>query len=421
MHPIARSIRYGFTATEYDKYLKFINGWPGVQQRVYMDPFAVNVPPDILDAAYVERPAVEEQIYKAGNRVIVGVKGSGKTALWQRSRPITKDLSGRDVVFLRMSPEIVTSDCLARHHWDKKKTKILIDDTECLSEQSLVHLIDTTQQWHDKTSGRLNFIVFANRERKAFIQGWDYVKQENLEVYDLPAWEESELRALLGQRLAAWSIGFIDYQGFKEPRKSPGITNSPKFHNLLGNFDQFNSNEDLQAVFVDNRIALWRSKLPQADTKASRISQTIAYLLGCENKKGENGLILFLNVLYDLTDPEDRRAQQLGEVIKDLESEWRPPSSATEVTASDYTLNWAKEMPNLADDDTRRDFISTIIKGVVAVGVDQGEWDTPIHALNLARGFIAACAGCWPQYRPPLSIAHLNALVSIYWGKGGEE
>jgi len=78
-------------------------------------------------------------------------------------------------------------------------------------------------------------------------------------------------------------------------------------------------------------------------------------------------------------------------------------------------------MPNLADDDTRRDFISTIIKGVVAVGVDQGEWDTPIHALNLARGFIAACAGCWPQYRPPLSIAHLNALVSIYWGKGGEE
>lgn len=420
MHPIARSIRYGFTGTEYDKYLRFINEWLGVQQRVYMDPFAVNVPPDILDAAYVERPAVEEQI-KAGNSVIVGLKGSGKTALWQRSRPITKDLSGHDVVFLRMSPEIVTSDCLTRHHWDKKKAKILIDDTECLNEQSLVHLIDTTQQWHDKTSGCLNFIVFANRERKAFIEGLDYVKQGNLEVYDLPAWKDAELRALLGQRLAAWSTGFIDYQSFKEPRRAAGITNPSRLYNLLENFDQFNSNENLQAVFVDKRIVHWRSELPQADTKASRISQTIAYLWRHENKKGENGLVLFLYVLRDLTNPEDRRAVQLDELIKDLESEWHPPLSATGASSSDYTRNWAKEMPNLADDDTRRDFISTIIKGVLAVGADRGEWDAPIHALNLARGFIAACAGCWPQYRPPLSIAHLNALVSIYWGKGGEE
>lgn len=387
-----------------------------------MDPFAINVPPDILDVAYVERPGVEEQIYKPGNRIIVGTNGSGKTTLWQRSRPITKDTSGHDVVFLRMSPEIVVSDCLARHHWDRKGAKILIDGTEYLSEQSLVHLIDTIQLWHNQTSGRLNFVVFANRERKASIQELDYVEQGVLDIYDLPAWKESELRALLGQRLAAWSIGFIDYQSFKEPQRSSGITNSPRLHRLLENFDQFNSNKDLAAVFVDKRIALWRNELPQAsDTKASRIRQTIDYLWRRENRNGENGLILFLYVLYGLTDPEDRRAQQLGELIKDLESEWHPSSSATEVSSSDYTLNWAKEMPNLADKDTRRDFISTIIKGAVDVGPDQGGWDTPIHALNLARGFIAACAGCWPQYRPPLGIAHLNDLVSIYWGKGGEE
>ncbi|MBN1878200.1 MAG: hypothetical protein JXA33_28535 [Anaerolineae bacterium] len=388
-----------------------------------MDPFAINVPPDILNAAYIERPEIEEQIYKPGNRIIVGVKGSGKTSLWQRPRPTTKDLSGRDVVFLRISPDILTSDCLARHRWDKKKSKILIDSTEHLSEQSLIHLVHTIQEWHGKTSGLLDFIVFVTPQRKALIEGLGYVEQGTLAISDLPTWEEPELRTLLGQRLAAWSIGFIDHESFRRPQKPCGIQNLPKFHSVLVNFNQFKSDAELRAVFVDSRIALWRSELPQASDTKARISQTIEYLWRCANKGEENGLILFLNVLCDLIDPEDIRKRQLGKLIKDLELEWHAASFVTEFHSPlDYALNWAKEIPNLADDETRREFISIIIKGVLDAEPTQEDWDAPIHALNLTRGFIAACAGCWPRcYPTPLGIDHLKSLVSIYWGKGEEK
>lgn len=425
MDPIARSIRYGFTDKEYKQYLDFINGWPRVLQKVYMDPFAIHVPPDVLNTAYVERPEVEEQIYKPGNRVIVGAKGSGKTSLWQGPRPTIKDLSGHNVVFLRIFPDILTSDCLARHRWDKKgvqSLRVLIDGTEHLSEPSLVQLIHTMQQWYDETPSLLNYIVFVNRERKTLIEKLDDVKQGNLALYDLPAWEKSELRALLGQRLAAWSTGFIDHQSFKKPQRPSGIQNSPQIHRVLENFNQFNDDAQLRAVFIDSRIAFEQSELPQAADKKARISQTIEYLWRRANTRDENGLILFLYVLSDLVDPEDIRKQQVAEIIRDLESQWHPSLSTTGIsTPIEYTLNWASEMPNLADDDTRRDFITTIITGVLDVAPTQGDWDAPIHTLNLARGFIAACAGCWPRrFPPPLDIGHLNSLVSIYWGKGGE-
>ena len=360
MDPIAWDIRYRLAEKEHKKYLKFISQWWQLREIVNLDPLATSVPPDKLELAYVERTEVEEQIYQQGCMVIVGAKGSGKTALWQKYRS-AKDTSGQDISFLRISPDVLVSACLTRHQ-SVKRSKILIDGTEHLNEQSISNLILTIQQWHTMTSGLLEFTVFIDQERKDLITGLDSVKQNTFAIYELPPWKKPELQALLGLRLAAWRPDFVDYNSFI--RKIPGIPADvlSGLRNTLQNCKQFDSDADLRAVFVDDRITLWRSGLPEASDQEARIQQTVAYLWKCENTKHENGLILFLYALSDLVDFNDIRKQQLVKLAKDLESIWQPSRlSPIPPTSSDYTLNWAMSIPGLEDDEAKREFISMIV------------------------------------------------------------
>jgi len=307
---------------------------------------------------------------------------------------------------------------LARHK-THKKSKILIDDTERLGEQAFIDLIQTTQQWYALTTGLLEFIVFATRERQALLAEIESVRQGNLIVYELPPWQEVELQALLGLRLAAWRPDFIDYNSFI--KKTPGIPANilNRLRDSLQNYKQFESNADLRAVFADDRIAPWRNELPQPADQGSRIDQTIDLLWQRENIQRENGLILFLYVLSEATDNRDIRKQRLTKLAQDLEAVWQPlqlPSLAP--PSSDYTLNWAMSLPNLKDDEAKREFIPMILKGALRVPPAQRDLDAPIHALNLARGLIAACAGCWEDRFPPQSLdkENLQKIINIYWG-----
>lgn len=417
MDPIAFGIRYQLGEKEYDKYLKFISQWQQLRETVSLDPLAIHVPPDRLELVYVERAEVEKQIYRQGCKIIMGAKGSGKTALWQKQHSV-RDSSGHNVTFLRVSPDVLTSACLARHK-THKKSKILIDDTERLGEQAFIDLIQTTQQWYALTTGLLEFIVFATRERQALLAEIESVRQGNLIVYELPPWQEVELQALLGLRLAAWRPDFIDYNSFI--KKTPGIPANilNRLRDSLQNYKQFESNADLRAVFADDRIAPWRNELPQPADQGSRIDQTIDLLWQRENIQRENGLILFLYVLSEATDNRDIRKQRLTKLAQDLEAVWQPlqlPSLAP--PSSDYTLNWAMSLPNLKDDEAKREFIPMILKGALRVPPAQRDLDAPIHALNLARGLIAACAGCWEDRFPPQSLdkENLQKIINIYWG-----
>jgi hypothetical protein len=62
--------------------------------------------------------------------------------------------------------------------------------------------------------------------------------------------------------------------------------------------------------------------------------------------------------------------------------------------------------------------IKTIVEGARQTYERHDDIDAPIHALRLARGLIAACAGCWEEdgYIPPIDHVHLQKLVRIYWG-----
>lgn len=416
MDPIALDIRYGLPEKEYKKYLKFINQWWQLPERIYTDPLAVNTPPDKLELAYVERPEVEDQIYSRGCKIIVGSRGSGKTTLWQKKR---RDPAGHDVLFLHISPDVLIPACLIRHQ-EFKYSKILIDGTEHLSQQSIVHLIETAQHWYTKTSGILDFIVFVNRERKGLVEALDCVRQGAFTIYELPPWRGTELQSMLGLRIAAWRPTAIDYNSFLQ---TPGIPAdvSTQMYITLQRCRQFNSDDELRAVFVDQRIALWRNALPEASDSETRIGKTIAYLWNCENTQHENGLILFLYVLSDRVESGDIRKQQLIRLADALESVWLPVRTYTEKPSfADYTLNWAIDMPGL-DDEAKREFISVTANGALAKS-EQSDLDAPTHVLNLARGLIAACAGCWvKRYSPPLGVHHLQSIVDIYWGEGGKQ
>ena len=87
---------------------------------------------------------------------------------------------------------------------------------------------------------------------------------------------------------------------------------------VLKSCGPFKNYDDLQALFVDRRIHLWRSELPRANTLAGQVSQTIAFLWEQYNSADENGLVLFLHVLADGINPNDRRYHQLYDLIDQL-------------------------------------------------------------------------------------------------------
>ncbi len=80
----------------------------------------------------------------------------------------------------------------------------------------------------------------------------------------------------------------------------------------------FDSHRELQAFFVDSRIARWRHSLPQAADQVSRVNQVISFLLDKDDDghelAGENALVLFLRVLSDRATPGDACHRELSEL-----------------------------------------------------------------------------------------------------------
>jgi hypothetical protein len=78
------------------------------------------------------------------------------------------------------------------------------------------------------------------------------------------------------------------------------------------------SDGDLQALFVDARLAPWRDLLPAASSRAARIDALIATLDRHRNTSGEPALLLLLHVLADRADPGDQCREDLRELARQL-------------------------------------------------------------------------------------------------------
>lgn len=421
MDSISWDIRYGLSEQAYKQYLGFVNRWLRLGKRVYVDPFAIDVPLEKIELVYVGRAEVERRVYGQGYTIVLGAPGSGKTMLWRRLYRGAEDLC-RDINFLRASPDLLTARCLEQHK-AYKRSKILVDGLEHLSDQSLAGLVQTTQQLYTTTSGVLDFTVFADLERKDLIESLDCVKQGKVSVYNLPLWQEDELEDLLARRLAAWQPDLTDYENLGYWMRSKAAIPGDILFRLRKQLERcgpFDNESYLKAMFVDARIALWQGELPEASGTKARINNTISCLWRHENIRNENALVLLLYVLSEAVHPNDKCHDELIRLADDLETIRRPPQSLS--TDTDYTSDWSMTIPNLKSTEARLKFIPTIIEGAMHAGFGHGNPDAPTHALKLARGLVAACAGCWAErYSPPLDMQHIQSIVDIYWGEGGNE
>lgn len=105
-------------------------------------------------------------------------------------------------------------------------------------------------------------------------------------------------------------------------------------HTLLQS-DSFYSSHELRSMFVDKRIALWRNRLPEANSSRSRVEQVIWYFIDKQNSHGENALVLLLEVLRDRTHPDDALHLELATLADNLKQEVLNKSNAKDVVSDD--------------------------------------------------------------------------------------
>lgn len=109
----------------------------------------------------------------------------------------------------------------------------------------------------------------------------------------------------------------------KPPIKVAGIP-SALYHRLCqvlpdcGKF--FDDDQQLKAVFTNERIAPWRQDVPQSSDSVSRVHALINFLYPKRRSDTqENALVLFLRVLSGEIDSGDANHKQLADLASELE------------------------------------------------------------------------------------------------------
>ncbi|MEH2107437.1 MAG: hypothetical protein V7K43_14575 [Nostoc sp.] len=109
--------------------------------------------------------------------------------------------------------------------------------------------------------------------------------------------------------------------------------------------EQFESDRDLRAIFIYEPLRPWRSSVPQAHSRTSRVDNLIAFL-GDKHRSDtkENALVLFVRLLSEQIDEADERHQQLADLALELEraivsstvTKNSQQNSASNTTSSDH-------------------------------------------------------------------------------------
>lgn len=92
-----------------------------------------------------------------------------------------------------------------------------------------------------------------------------------------------------------------------------------RLRSVLLDCGPFANDRELQAVFVDTRVRVWREALPNAGDPASRVDMVIDYMGNRYSDSGKNALALLLQVLCDRTDPGDLCHRRLAGLANELE------------------------------------------------------------------------------------------------------
>ena len=83
----------------------------------------------------------------------------------------------------------------------------------------------------------------------------------------------------------------------------------------------FNTDESFRAIFVDQRIGLWRSELPEMSNLRQQVHITVEFLCDKFTSSGQNGLVLLLLVLRDRLAVDDGCCAVLQQLASSIEQQ----------------------------------------------------------------------------------------------------
>lgn len=193
------------------------------------------------------------------------------------------------------------------HTTDIRRLRLLLDRVSDVELESFV--LDNFSPVYDRFSRGM-------RKDEKINLLLDYVRRTPYQFY--------ELHALLKIRYPTLYDSFFVTQAessvIQVTGKGISVELIEKLRYTLLRCGPFSSNSELGAVFVDSRISVWRERLPEMGSPASRVEATIDFLSSQYNARMENALVLLLIVLADRTSSGDACHAQLRSLADEIQA-----------------------------------------------------------------------------------------------------
>lgn len=139
-----------------------------------------------------------------------------------------------------------------------------------------------------------------------------------------------------------------------------------RLRDTLGRCPAFESQRALRAVFDDSRIALWARGVPETTDLQERVNQTITFLHKKENIRNENGLVLFLRILAESLNPDDKLREELETLADEFEDKPHTSPLPLPVDWSQFAENLLtilRDILALNDVNNRSDLLNELPPG----------------------------------------------------------
>lgn len=402
MDQIAWDMRYGLPN---QTYLEFVTRYLLQQEpeEPLVDPFAVDVPMQIEKDIYVEREHVQDEISQLGTKIIVGQNGSGKTTLFKRLPDLLE------------SRTLVVQLPLAQIGASVPEQELLEGKISLLTPDLLVRYIFDAY-WEDLLYNSFNrgrFLPQLRQNRQWMTSlHWFYHRYRPLppeipEEFELMAWlnaspsGDEPLNSNALKDVLRDLIHFVTFQ--PERHGNPLYQPYARIQILVDGTERPSSlaitrliqdAEKLYSLYLD-RVefkmfidSAWQKQIETMD--CVRQGRMVVYRLP-QWSEGELHKILRTRL----------KAHGRGEY--------------------DSEYDWGKLIPtDYLEPAAQTKFIRIIVsetRKVYTETRDDDNLDAPIHVLRLARGLVAACAGCWAErgYKLPLSLNQISELTDLYW------
>jgi energy-coupling factor transporter ATP-binding protein EcfA2 len=377
-------------------------------EQPLIDPFALDIAVDKIKDVYVPREDVENVIGQPGTLVIVGAEGSGKTTLLR-----TLSTSQRKQTLVVHLPLSQIAMSIPGQEWAEGKVSLL-------TPPLLVRYIFNAY-WEDllrRPDNRAKFLPKLRYDERwiAKLQ-WFY---QHYRPVDAEIATEAELTNQLNASTSSLSV-----------KRAPGsmlqelvflvMSAAPREERI----DDFHSQPYTQIqVFIDGTEYLSE----QAIRRLIRDMQRFRHMHPANLQLKLFTDLCWQGQLRSMEDVAQHRVtmyclprwneKELRQVLNFRLTALKSGEFAGYGWGDLTGLDWTDLIPDThMRPAAKKGLVDTIVQTAAKTYEEGGRLDAPVHALKLARGLVAACAGCWKRqgYEPPLSYGQIRELADFYW------